>query len=780
MNNYKYKKYFSVIIVLGFILILTGVSYSFFNYTKTGSYNNFSVGRINFISRQTETFNLTNMFPIDPEEPGIMDDEDKVGTMVLEIEGDTDYVNGLEYLVSVVDANIYTSNGKLVPVSIDITVDDLGNSNDNYFTARESKNASIYKKLVGDTLVGDQMLLVGYIKPNTTQGTIEGIDGSITIKAYFDENKIGISDTYDMDESNNPSSINEWAEGKTIFTTSEWSNLNVSFKIRVEANEGIWVNGSLEEVMKKTAVMDNINSTYVNNSTPGIDFSESSSDTNGKGLYINAGTENNDNPIIYYRGDVENNNVYFANFCWKAVRTTEKGGVKLIYNGEKRLAKDYENHETITDNDITYTNDATYPYTYDSNTKKWTSGNSGVNNTSSGSEITFSVKEAGNYTINYEVSSFYRNTVEIYKDGLMIAIDSEEKSNTVNLGDITPQNVIKIGYYKYSSTVEGNDNAIFEIIKNYGDFESYETCNNMDGNSVIRDTSDNTLITVFSYDYDSPAYNSYMQGEVYTQYYTYPTSGAYFGNTVTYSNGEYSLVTSKVGYDGTHHYTCNLTNSTGTCNVVRFYIYDDVYIELSNGETIDVALDKMLSNKSDSNLKTIIDTWYSNNLTSYTSKIEDEFWCVDRSIYSLGSWDPNVNNSDSNLYFGSYNRLFNSRQPSFSCSNKKDRLTVNDTAGSPVLTYPISLLTADEIDFAGVLNSEDENFKNYLLNNKEYWLLSPYRYRINSSYASIVYYTVHGYNWVDNTSTTRPSIVIKKGQLITKGDGSYTNPYVIE
>lgn len=64
-----------------------------------------------------------------------------------------------------------------------------------------------------------------------------------------------------------------------------------------------------------------------------IDFTRYSSDTNGKGLYIYSGTEDETNPIYYYRGEVANNNVIYAGACWKIVRTTENGGVKLIYNG---------------------------------------------------------------------------------------------------------------------------------------------------------------------------------------------------------------------------------------------------------------------------------------------------------------------------------------------------------------------------------------------------------------------------------------------------------------
>lgn len=65
----------------------------------------------------------------------------------------------------------------------------------------------------------------------------------------------------------------------------------------------------------------------------GIDFSQISSDTNGKGVYTLSSTIGEKYPTYYYRGAVDNNNVIFANFCWKIVRTTETGGVKLIYNG---------------------------------------------------------------------------------------------------------------------------------------------------------------------------------------------------------------------------------------------------------------------------------------------------------------------------------------------------------------------------------------------------------------------------------------------------------------
>lgn len=92
------------------------------------------------------------------------------------------------------------------------------------------------------------------------------------------------------------------------------------------------------EIMEKNAISD-----------ANIDFSKPSSDTNGKGIYVKSNLENTikskiktnttessfetNNPIYYYRGDVKDNNVIFANMCFKIVRTTNSGGIKLIYNG---------------------------------------------------------------------------------------------------------------------------------------------------------------------------------------------------------------------------------------------------------------------------------------------------------------------------------------------------------------------------------------------------------------------------------------------------------------
>lgn len=47
-----------------------------------------------------------------------------------------------------------------------------------------------------------------------------------------------------------------------------------------------------------------------------LNFTQTSEASNTNGVYIRSGTENDANPIYYHRGNV-NNNLIFADTCWK-------------------------------------------------------------------------------------------------------------------------------------------------------------------------------------------------------------------------------------------------------------------------------------------------------------------------------------------------------------------------------------------------------------------------------------------------------------------------------
>ena len=247
------KKKTLIISILGvFIVIvaLLGVTYAFFNYTRTGPANTVGTGRIYFDHTQGNTINMENAFPI--SSTAAQTDTTNAKTVQIIVTGDTDYSGGEEYLLTATDVNMETTTGKAVPISLEVSVTGrnsktLGTAETgDYYANRDSYTTSKYKVEYDGELAEDSHLLVGWIAPNATSGTIEGVDGIINIKAYFNEDDILITDTlengpieevgYDNGTQNN---------GKTVLTTSEWNSLKgnnaLSFKIKAESREGKWV-----------------------------------------------------------------------------------------------------------------------------------------------------------------------------------------------------------------------------------------------------------------------------------------------------------------------------------------------------------------------------------------------------------------------------------------------------------------------------------------------------------------------------------------------------------
>ncbi len=788
----KRKSLIVTILLVVIVLITLGVTYAFFNYTRTGSPNTIRVGRIAFTTNQTKTINLTNVFPIASSSVGT--DTDNVGEVEVTITGDTDYFGGIEYLISSDNTNIYTTSGKAVPVSLDITVTNLGTENANYFTARESQDTTMYKKLTQDTIVGDQMLLVGYIKPNTTSGTAEGVNGKITIKAYLDNDKIAISDTYDGTESDNNGTTNEWVDNRTILTTDEWNALQssgISFQIKVEANEGIWVIGSLEDIMKRNAVMDNIQSEFVTAST-GIDFSQISSDTNGKGLYIRSGTENDAYPIVYYRGDVEDNNVLFNNKCWKAVRTTDTGGVKLIYNGELSHGKrilELSDYGTIISN--------TGNYTFDSTTNSW--NNSMINDTEL--EMSFHLSP-GTYVVELSGIVTAPDTSETdaeleillneefmfeaygdpwwYGDGIMFTINILEIENS--------NDVVKIYMEGFDNTETYPTNVSVKFYK--VDDSLVVGCDNKGDATHIANTAFNTNTNAL-------AYVGYMYGTVYTPSYGNWKSGARFGSGFTWDGTNYTLIDdSRTSPDASHHYSCNLTTTNGSCTSIRYVFMvkfgEIAYLTLTGGDGIEDAMTKSYLNITNSNAKNTIETWFSNNMMDYLNKIEDTIYCNDRSISDLRGFDPTLGNPNdfysARVLYSSNNRLWEVFTPELRCLNKNDAFTWKNNVGNQKLTYPIGMLSSDEYMLSGNASSK-HNINNYLNSGGEEFSMSPDAFHENPTSNSITFisyiignegFDMDGANVSRNYFGLRPVISIKPGQLITKGIGTVSDPYVIE
>ena len=235
------------LLVIGLVSITLGVTYAFFNYTRTGTENTLSVGRIYFNHTQDGKIELSNIFPTSSSNLNSTNSD----TVTINITGDTTYSGGIEYKVTLEDVN-NTINGKEIPISFNVTANNLGTKSNDYWNERGS-TTNIYNLEETGEVEDGKYVLVGYIKPDAS-----GVNGSIDITAYVDTDRVAISDTVSRIDNGNfiyGETTGDWIAGRTVLTTEEWNSFSsspISFKVKVEANEGIWV----EE--EKFYVMQNI------------------------------------------------------------------------------------------------------------------------------------------------------------------------------------------------------------------------------------------------------------------------------------------------------------------------------------------------------------------------------------------------------------------------------------------------------------------------------------------------------------------------------------------
>ena len=207
-------------------------------------------------------------------------------------------------------------------------------------------------------------------------------------------------------------------------------------------------------------------------------------------------------------------------------------------------------------------------------------------------------------------------------------------------------------------------------------------------------------------------------------------------------------------------------------------------------------------NSTNSTIKGNIETWFTNNLNSYASKLEASAgYCNDRTLYPDGSYATSNLISDSTTIvpygtssmtvyrFGAYARNANSAQsPTLTCPRATVDLYTTSSAsnGNKQLSKPVALLTADEMSFAGsgygTLQGSGYNSNSYLRSGSNFWLLSPY-YRYSSGNAGGFFLGSVGSldaNYVSTAFGVRPAISLKSGTTIESGSGTATDPWVIE
>ena len=193
-----------------------------------------------------------------------------------------------------------------------------------------------------------------------------------------------------------------------------------------------------------------------------------------------------------------------------------------------------------------------------------------------------------------------------------------------------------------------------------------------------------------------------------------------------------------------------------------------------------------------STIKQTIDKWYAGTTLEKdaATKVlvsQDQIFCNDRSASTLDVTYSNTNyttltswnSTGLDYYYGARGRLNNSKSPILTCPEESDKFTVNTSNGNGALTYPVGLITADDVAMSGG-KSETGNSTYYLYTNQYYWSGSPIIFR-SSGDAGEFGVDYSGYlntYFVYSALGVRPVVSLSSKAKLS-GSGTYNDVYTV-
>ena len=285
---------------------------------------------------------------------------------------------------------------------------------------------------------------------------------------------------------------------------------------------------------------------------------------------------------------------------------------------------------------------------------------------------------------------------------------------------------------------------------------------------------------------------------------SYYFRGAVTNNYVEFANKCWRIV--RVGGDGSVKLILHNDNTTGAANPcdsannnasAAFARYsgttdtsafnlsynDNAYVGFKYGAEGSSTYDATHANTNNSTILTNLETWYTNNLKTYESVIDDTVWCNDKTNVTDTSYNPWGYSNVTGLgygtnvtYYGATQRLVGT---SGSAGGTGPSLKCNELSK---ITSKVGLITADELAYAGYAYAQN-NTTTYLQENATdtyWWSLSPNNFYGDDAivwgvYGSTGYF---GINFVNSAGGVRPSISLKSTTNVT-GEGTSSTPYII-
>ncbi len=229
-------------------------------------------------------------------------------------------------------------------------------------------------------------------------------------------------------------------------------------------------------------------------------------------------------------------------------------------------------------------------------------------------------------------------------------------------------------------------------------------------------------------------------------------------------------------YDGTSAHSNGESSTDRQVSTTAFNssYNDNAYVGYMYGTPGSSTYEDTHTNTNSSTIKTANDNWYKTNIVDvgYSQYVADAIYCNDRSLSSGTGIGTTA------TYYMAYNRLYTNKIPSLKCPQNNDKFTTSGSLGNGKLTYPVGLIKADEVVYAGgkVYTS---NSSYYLYSGQIYWTISPSYFTYGRSRVWRVDSTGRlASNGAVFSFALRPVISLKS-DITFSGNGSMTEPFEI-
>ena len=409
------------------------------------------------------------------------------------------------------------------------------------------------------------------------------------------------------------------------------------------------------------------------------------------------------------------------------------------------------------------------------------------------SEISNSLKEESfKYILQISTNGTNYTT---YKDGNFVNANTGEL--IISDGDVLPSGKT---YYKFIIYIDGNMNNPTSMMNN-----SLKATLNVNaspppisGTELVEQIKAmaNTGTPDFSQDATTDEGVYAAEDDYGTSYYF---RGAVENNYVKFAGFYWRIIrangngTLRIIYDGTSAHANGESGSDRQIGRSRFNATygDNAYVGYMmgidnqcasttscQGSIKTTSYSQAHSNTYDSHIKTVVDNWYKINIqdAGYGDKVADVIYCNDRSIYSGDGY------GEIETIYKTVERimLILGYIPILTCENQNDAFTVDDTSkGNGALTYPVGLITADEVAMAGgKFGSANSSY--YLFTDNSFVTMSP-AIGTNSGADGFSVSDIDGYFYnfaISNVYSVRPVISLKSSVQL-QGDGTMEEPYEV-